>query len=34
MAFADRLKELRTENALSIAEAAELIGVANSTYYN
>ena len=33
MAFADRLKELRAENALSASDAAELIGVSASTYY-
>ena len=34
MAFADRLKELRTENALSMNETAQLLGVAVSTYHH
>lgn len=34
MNFSERLKELREENTLNMSEAAELIGVAPSTYYN
>ena len=34
MAFADRLKELREENGLSMNEAAQLMDIAPSTYYH
>jgi len=34
MSFAETLKKLREDNSFSMSEAAQLIGVSTSTYYN